>query len=208
MKQAVRFPVQVIIVAMTVFELALPACAHESGAHVHGRAALEVAIDGAAVQINLNSPLDNLLGFERAPQNKKELQAVETMALRLHQAENLFIFTSAAQCRVQSANLSSSLLSPDLLTFPFNSGKGADKNTDKNSSASRAAPSTSTTLADAHGELEATWHFQCVQPQALQGLDVRLFQVFPGLQRLDAAVAAPKGQSSAKLSPQSTRLKW
>lgn len=207
MKQALRFPAQAILVAMTVFELALPARAQESGAHVHGRAALEVAIDGAGVQINLNSPLDNLLGFERAPQNKKELQAVELMALKLQQAENLFIFTSAAQCRVQSTNLSSSLLSPDLLTPPFNSGKSADKNTDKNSSASRA-PSVSATLADAHGELEATWHFQCVQPQALQGLEVRLFKVFPGLQRLDAAVAAPRGQSSARLSPQSTRLKW
>ena len=59
-----------------------------------------------------------------------------------------------------------------------------------------------------HAELEATWRFRCAQPQALQGVDVRLFQMFPGLRRLDAAVAGPKGQSSSKLSPESTRLKW
>ena len=52
------------------------------------------------VQINLNSPLDNLLGFERAPRNEKERQTVRTVASKLHQADNLFIFTPAAQCRL------------------------------------------------------------------------------------------------------------
>ena len=168
--------------------------AHEPGAHVHGLATLEVAIDGAAVQINLDSPLDNLLGFERAPRNEKERQSVRAMAAKLHQAATLFVLTPAAQCRLESAELESAVLAPSLLAPVADSGKGSD-------TAKADAP-------DAHAELAATWHFQCAVPQALQGVEVRLFQQFSGLKRIDAATVGPKGQSSAKLSPKSTRLKW
>lgn len=208
MRRIQRFPGQAMLAAIIIFESALPVWAHEPGAHVHGRAALEIAIDGATVQVSLNSPLDNLLTFERAPRNEKERQAVKAMALKLNQADRLFIFTPAAQCRVESTDLASPVLSPDLLAPASDSGKSADKNTGKNSGPSGTAPSASSTAADVHAELEATWRFQCTQPRALRGVDVRLFQMFPGLRRLDAAVAGPKGQSSAKLSPESTRLKW
>ena len=206
MRRNQRFPGQAMLAAIIVS--GLPVWAHEPGAHVHGRAALEIAIDGAAVQVNLNSPLDNLVGFEHAPRNEKERQAVKAMASKFNQADSLFIFTTGAQCRVESIHLASSVFSPDLLTGAADSGKSVDKNTGKNSGASETSPSASSAAADGHAELEATWQFQCAKPQALQGVDVRLFQLFPGLRRLDAAVAGPKGQSSAKLSPESTRLKW
>lgn len=205
MRRIQRFPGQAMLAAIIIFESALPVWAHEPGAHVHGRAALEIAIDGATVQVNLNSPLDNLLRFEHAPRNEKERQAVKAMASKFNRADSLFIFTPAAQCRVESTDLASPVLSPDLLAPASDSGKSADKNTGKNGGPSGTAPSTA---ADMHAELEATWQFQCAQPQALRGVDVRLFQMFPGLRRLDAAVAGPKGQSSAKLSPESSRLKW
>ena len=218
-----------------ITELALPAWAYGAGPHVHGRAALEIAIDEATVQVNLNSPLDNLLGFEHAPRNEKERHAARVMATKLRQADTLFIFTPAAKCRLASVQMESPLLAPELLmpgSGPGNgNGSGAPNKADnpkgdklkgdKSAVPSRAPSiptvSSGTTLsqpalsdehADDHAELEATWNLRCALPQALQGVDVRLFQVFPGLRRLDVAIAGPKGQSSAKLSPASTRLKW
>ncbi|MDE2367230.1 MAG: DUF2796 domain-containing protein, partial [Betaproteobacteria bacterium] len=192
-----------------ITELTLPVWAHGSGPHVHGQAILEIAIDEAMVQVNLNSPLDNLLGFEHAPRNERERKIARTMATKLHQADNLFIFTPAARCRLESARLESPMLSPDLL-MPV-SGNSVGKSGGGTSGISKApspAPSAPVAASDDHAELDATWNFRCVQPQALQGLDVRLFQAFPGLRRIDAAIAGPKGQSSARLSPTSTRLKW
>ena len=193
MKQLLRFRGLGMAVMLSLGVMPL-AGAHQPGTHVHGLATLEVAVDGAAVQISLDSPLDNLLGFERAPRNEKERQAVSAMALKLHQAATLFVFTPAAQCRLESAELESAVLAPGLLASAAGSGKGSD--TAKADS------------ADVHAELAATWHFQCAVPQALQGVEVRLFQQFSGLKRIDAAVVGPKGQSSAKLSPKSPRLKW
>ncbi len=223
MKWALRLPgfaeqatIIAVMTAMAAIELVLPAWVYGAGPHVHGQAALEIAIDGAAVQINLNSPLDNLLGFEHSPRNEKERQVVRTMVTRLHQADNLFIFTPAAQCRLESARLESPTLAPNLLmpdsnnigkSTPNSSNNGGMPKTSSHAPSSRAVPFRPAP-SDDHAELEATWNFRCALPQALQGLDVRLFQVFPGLRRVDAAMAGPKGQSSARLSPASTRLKW
>lgn len=194
MKQLLRFMSSVVLIAMISLGVMPVAKAQEPGTHAHGMATLEIAIDGAAIQINLDSPLDNLLGFERAPRNEKERQSVKAMASRLHQAGTLFIFTPSAQCRLKSTRLESAVLAPSLLAPAPDSGKSGD--------------TVKADTSDMHAELVATWHFQCAVPQALQGVEVHLFQKFSSLKRINAAVVGPKGQSSAKLSPKSTRLKW
>ncbi|HEV7929009.1 MAG TPA: DUF2796 domain-containing protein [Nitrosospira sp.] len=191
-----------IIAVVMAFAWGGSAWAHSPGAHVHGLAALEIAIDIDTVHVNLITPLNNLVGFEHAPGNEKQRQAVKSMASKLHRAEDLFILTPAAQCRLTSVKLESPALSPELLMPVPSVGKSIDTNAGGTGNASR------TELHDVHGELEAAWQFQCSNPQALQGMDVKLFQTFPGLQRLDAAVASPKGQASASLSPKSTQVRW
>jgi hypothetical protein len=174
--------------------------AHSPGGQVHGLAVLEIAIDSETVQVNLITPLHNLVGFEHAPGNEKQRQAVKSMASKLRQAGNLFILAPAAQCRSTAVGLESSVLSPDLLMAVPSVGKSADINAGGPGNASK------TEREGVHGELEATWQFQCSNPQALQGMDVKLFEAFPGLQRLDVRIASPKGQASARLSPLSTRI--
>jgi hypothetical protein len=41
--------------------------AHAEKAHVHGAAELNVGVENDTLRIALESPLDSLLGFERAP---------------------------------------------------------------------------------------------------------------------------------------------
>ncbi|HET7061340.1 MAG TPA: DUF2796 domain-containing protein [Nitrosospira sp.] len=201
---------------------ALPASVHASGPHVHGTATLEIAIDDAVVHVNLSSPLDSLLGFEHAPRNEKERQAVRSMASKLHQVDNVLVFTPQAQCRLESAKLESSLLSSELLMSSFDKGKADGADAAKQgtpqirpqtrlpvlSSATASQAASADEHHDEHAELEGTWSFRCATPGALAGAEVRLFHAFPGLRRLDVAIAGPKGQRSAKLSPASRQLKW
>ena len=72
---------------------------HKHGAHQHGVAKLAVAVDGKLLEIALESPLDNLLGFERAPRTDAEREAVRKMAQRFHAAAGLYTPTPAANCR-------------------------------------------------------------------------------------------------------------
>jgi len=74
------------------------ACANAAPAHVHGEARLEISIEREQLLIALESPLDDLLGFEHAPRNAAERQAVQTMAAKLKQASRVFVPSAAAQC--------------------------------------------------------------------------------------------------------------
>jgi hypothetical protein len=172
------------------------ASAHEPTAHVHGRATLEVAIEGGSVQISLDSPLDSLLGFERAPRTEKERQSVREMSLKLRQSDHAFVFPPQSQCRLESVQLESAVIEQSLLAA------GSDSNAVKDRDKSLV------NSPDVHSELSATWHFQCAAPESLQGVKVSLFQYFPSLKRIDAAVVGPKGQSRTRLSPKSNQLKW
>jgi hypothetical protein len=159
--------------------LPLPALAGKAGAHVHGTASLQVAIDGQTLTLNLETPLENLLGFEHAPRTDKQKAAVRAMSERLNQPGELFSPSPAAQCTSVSVALDSAVLKP---------GQQA--------------------AGDGHADLDGEFVFRCADPEALRTLDVGLFQHFPKLRRLDVQVAGPRGQSAARLSPQQRRLAW
>jgi hypothetical protein len=157
--------------------------AHEPGAHVHGNATLQIAVDGPTVQLDLDSPLDNLLGFEHAPRSSKEKQAAQAMADTLRRPAALFILTPAAQCTPASVQLTAPVL--NLGTPEAGAAQDGD-----------------------HADLEAGFAFNCRVPSALKDIEVKLFDAFPGIHRLDTQVAGPRGQAAAKLTTKQRRLSW
>lgn len=169
--------------------LSLPAFAHEHehghaghshGAHVHGTAKLEVVLEGAELNIHLESPLDSVLGFEHAPANEKERAAVARMKELLAQGDKLFGPTSAAQCRFAGSTVEAPVL---------DSKPGTAK-------------------GDGHGDLDADFRFTCAQPGKLTGMEVRLPDSFPRMRSIEAQVAAPKGQTAKRLSGKMRFLNW
>lgn len=165
------------------------------GAHQHGVAQLQVAVDGNVLEITLESPLDNLLGFERAPRTNAERETVRRMAQRFHAAAGLFTPTPAANCTPQGAELASDILDPALLA----------------PAGSTSTPATAAGAAQAgegHAELAATVRFECANPAALKGLDVGLFKAFPKFRQIDAAVATGSSQRGSKLTAQLSSLSW
>ncbi|MBM5572420.1 MULTISPECIES: DUF2796 domain-containing protein [Deefgea] len=77
--------------------VSIPVMAAPHSAHVHGVAELDVVVDGLQVQITLESPADNLLGFERAPKSDYEKNKVKDVAAQLQVPANLFALN--AQCK-------------------------------------------------------------------------------------------------------------
>lgn len=83
---------------------------HEHGAHQHGVAQLEVAVDGNTLTIHLESPLDNLLGFEHAPRTEPQRLAARNLLRTLRQGERLFAPTVAAGCKLAEAKVEAPVL--------------------------------------------------------------------------------------------------
>jgi hypothetical protein len=153
--------------------------AHAGQAHVHGVAVLDVAVDGERLTLEFTSPLDNLVGFERAPRTDKEKARAAQAIEQLRKPEALFAPSTAARCKAGPVNIDAPALDAP--------GKASK---------------------DEHASLSATVEFRCEQPQNLNGLHVMLFDAFPNVKRIDAQVAGAKKQRAARLTSSNRTLSW
>ena len=164
--------------------VALSAAAAEHGAHQHGVARLDVAIDGPTLLISLDSPLANLLGFEHALRNDRERAAVGTMEAALRSPGALQPNPEAG-CRLGEV----------LIAHSFQAAAGPGQ-------------PAGTPAAAGHADAEVSWTYRCAAPTALRQLDVALFERFSGLRSLRVQLAGPRGQSASVLSRKQRRLVW
>lgn len=72
----------------------------EHHAHVHGTASLQIATDSQQLSITLDSPAQNLLGFEHAPRNATETGRAVLVSRLLADPQQLFQLSTAAQCHL------------------------------------------------------------------------------------------------------------
>ncbi len=149
-------------------------------AHAHGQAQLQLAIDQNQVVLSFSSPLDNFLGFERAPKNEKERIKVQQLLQQLQNPLLWFEFSPAAQCRVGQIDLDSPVLT----------GK-------QNQSGDTQ-----------HGDLRLELEWHCQHPQQLRNLRAILLQQYRGIHRLKTEVVHPGGQRAKVLRPGDINMRW
>ncbi len=165
----IALPAALAMGAMALVIATLPA-AHAGKAHQHGVAKLDVVIEGNKLTVALESPLDSLLGFERAPRTDAERKAAADVLARLRSGGALFKADAAAQCTLSKAEVSAPVLE-----------------------AAAKAP------AGDHADLDASYEYTCAQPQQLRTLEHGLFDAFKRMQRMEVQVVGAQGQSKITL---------
>ncbi|MFN0182506.1 MAG: DUF2796 domain-containing protein [Aquabacterium sp.] len=158
--------------------LAAATLAQAAPPHQHGVAHLDIALDGAWLTVDFNSPLDNLVGFERPPRNERERGLVREAARKLREGA-LVEPPAAAACKLESVQFDAPWLDPALLAAPGASAPAAKR-----------PPGTTPD----HTELGALMQFRCAEPGALTELQVRLAEAFRGIQKIEVRIVGPAGQ--------------
>ena len=148
-------------------------------AHEHGVARLDLGVEATRVVLMLDTPLDNLLGFEHAPRTDAERQKADAAVARLRDATALFRIDPAAGCSLAKVELTSSAL-----------GLG------------KAAAG----AKEGHDDLEGQFEFHCSAGAKASFVEVRLFEAFAGFRRIDLQVATARGQMKATLRRPQTRV--
>ena len=152
--------------------------------HEHGVARLDVAVDAGRVSIELDTPLDNLLGFERAPRTDAERDKATALVARLRAAEALFRIDPAAGC---------TLAKVDLVSAPLDLGKAA------------AGVAVAAAASD-HSDLNGHFEFRCKNGARAGFVELGLFDAFPALKRIELQVVTPRGQLKATLRRPASRV--
>lgn len=165
---------------MSTLLLTFPATALAAGhAHVHGVAKLDVAIEPTKLSLGLESPLDNLVGFERAPRTDAERRAVDQAVAALRNAAVMFRIDPAAQCKPAKVDLASAAL------------KLGDPDPAE--------------VAAGHADIDASFEFDCADATKAAWIDVGLFR-FERLRKVQVQVATPTGQFRRDLASPDSRL--
>lgn len=97
-------PLALACLSAAVFTPAL--AAENPGAHVHGQASMQVAVDGGRIDVIFETPAANLVGFEYKPATGAERIAVEEARQWLERTP--LINTADSACRVEQASVSNS----------------------------------------------------------------------------------------------------
>jgi Protein of unknown function (DUF2796) len=149
----------------------------EHGPHVHGVAELNVALDGNVLWIELSSPAVNLVGFEHAPQDAEQKAAVRQATENLQDGARVFGTSPDAGCELTEAKVTTDI-----------EPAGAEHHDDAEHA------------GEAHSEFQASYRFDCAAPDALTQLEVRLFELFPRTEEVEARVIGRAGQTAAELT--------
>lgn len=156
--------------------------AQSQPAHVHGQIKLDVVVDGPTVVVTMESPLDNFVGFERAPRTDDEKKTVDEAVAKLRAADTLFTIDPAGNCKLGPVDLRAPVL-----------GLGATPG---------GAPTAG------HADLDATFAFNCASAAATRFIDVGLFTTFKGPRQIEVQIAAPQGQFKRTLKRPNARIAW
>lgn len=177
--QGIRGPA----VCLTALLLSTAAQATEA-AHVHGLMRLDIAVERQSLTLQLETPLDSLLGFERRPRTPAERQAADALLRQMGDATALFKPDAAAQCVLATVTLESEALQ------------------------SQAAGSAKAVGQESgHADLDASYEFNCAHPERLTAVEIRLFDAFQRLQKIEVQVAGAQGQSRQTLQRPDQRVK-
>lgn len=163
----------------------LPATVLAAGkAHQHGVLELDIAVEARKLSLQMTSPLDNLVGFERAPRNDAERKRVDAALAKLKEGPALFAIDPSAGCKLAQVELSSAVLKLGTAE-PAKQGRATDSE---------------------HADVDAVFEYECQDAARAAFVDVLLFEAFPGMKQINVQVAAATGQLKRTLTRPARRV--
>lgn len=151
------------------------------GAHEHGVAKLNVVLDGNTLELELDSPAMNLVGFEHVASSDADKAKVAAVRQQLEQPLKLFGLAAAAGCKEDAQELESPL---------FGDTPHADDDGDEHEH------------GHVHSDIGAHYQLTCAAPAKLAQIDLGpLFKTFPATQKINVQLIGPNGQKGLETSP-------
>ncbi|WP_223542043.1 DUF2796 domain-containing protein [Pseudomonas sp. BF-RE-26] len=171
---------------------------HEHGslaAHEHGVGRLNAALDGKTLELELESPAMNLVGFEHVATSDADKAKVAATRAQLEQPLALFNLPKAAGCVVENQELESPL---------FGDKPEADDDHDED-----AKDEDGHEHHHDHSEIHARYQFTCATPDALKTLDLaNIFTRFPATRKIQVQLIGPSGQQGVDVTAKAAALKF
>ena len=178
----------VMAVAATILVLSVAQGAAETerqlGPHQHGHGTLNLAVEGQTVQMEVEVPGVDIVGFEHKAQSAEDRAKIEAAEKTMSQPLTLFVFLGGAGCKVTAAKVS--------ILGETDSDRDAhelDHHDDTEAKEHEAEEH-----EGEHSEFHGEYALSCSNVAAITAISFPYFEVFPNSAELAVTLITEKGQ--------------
>lgn len=179
----------------------------EHEAHEHGHGTLDIVVEGEELVIELRIPAVNVVGFEHAPRDEAEREAVRKALVPFGDAASVVALPAEAECEAEDAKAEIWAMAreddhedDDHAHEKEDHGKEEHEKEEHEEHEHEEQESAS----EEHSELHATYHFHCHAPGKLDRIDVRVFEHLHDAEEIDVRIVTPSAQLAMELHPGET----
>lgn len=151
-------------------------------AHVHGSANLTLAVENETVEIQFESPAENLIGFEHKASSPEELQIVKQTETVLNSPKGLFSFVGT-------------ICSPTETTVDVSEVMDSEHDHKEHDTGSKDPGNSN------HSEITVSYRLNCKNTEKLDSIATTIFDQFPGIEKIKAIWVTKTQQGSKLLYP-------
>lgn len=153
----------------------------EHGAHEHGAAHMTIAVGGKGLEIELETPAANILGFEHEATSAEDKKTLSEKKAKLEDVAALFTVNKEANCAPEKAEIKSALFEDhdehDDDHKDEKHEEHADHKDDKHDD--HKDEKHEEHEGETHNDIDAHWTFTCKDPKAIKNVSVNMFSAFP-----------------------------
>lgn len=207
-----RLPLKASLLCSTLLILGLPAAvlasgeeSREMGAHVHGHGALNIAVEGNTVALELEAPGFDIVGFEHAPDSDADKAAVEEALAKLSEPQTLFVPSEAAGCQVSEmlVELHGEERHGDHDEMHEEHAEGHDhddEDHEEHADEHGHEDHEEAAKGESHSEFHATYLMNCDDVSKLTQIALAYFNAFPNAEELDVQLVTDAGARRVEAS--------
>tara|TARA_E500000331_G_scaffold217140_1_gene208141 strand:+ start:58 stop:639 length:582 start_codon:yes stop_codon:yes gene_type:complete len=152
--------------------------------HIHGISNLNIAFENKLLNIELKTPLMDIVGFEEKPKNSRQKKALDIASGILKNWKNVFAFKGGS-CENEK-----------ILMLTGNENK---KHTHKHENHKRLD-------IDTHSDVRVFYSFNCNNLNNLTVVEVLLFKQFPEIQQINVQWVRTNGQGQELLNKDQNKV--
>lgn len=186
-------------------------------AHLHGHVEFNIAQDGKDLLIEITSPGADIVGFEHAPENAQQEQALKQAISTLKDADQLFAINRQAKCVIEDVHVSHTLGQDSHAghahdEHDHDDHKGHDH--DKHDHDDHKGHDHDEHNHDehehhehgGHGEFTVEYRYHCNSVSDLNRIDTTWFKQFPATEAISANLFTDTTQSATRLNKNNTKI--
>lgn len=149
------------------------------GAHEHGHSALNIAIEGTQIAMELEAPGADIVGFEYEAETAEDRAKLDAAIAELSKPLALFVLPDAAGCTVVSSSAG---------LIDEHHAEGEDHAEHDHAEEVHAEEK-----GAEHTEFHAEYLLNCTDPSAINQIGFAFFEVFPNAQEVEVQMISDKG---------------